>query len=91
MSFLHNVQDSERPFLYLLGTHLLGNFMYNFKVYFVHFVINTVFIIIGPNQSPIYISKMFIPEVFIWRCSRAVNQASEEFIITFNIFYINTV
>jgi len=52
VSFLQNVQDSERSFYFFLGTHLLGKLYASF--YYIHFVINTVFISVQVNLQFIF-------------------------------------
>ncbi len=39
--------------------------MYNFKVNFINFICDTEFVIISPNQFPVDILKMIIPEVLL--------------------------
>ncbi len=59
--------------------------MYHFKVNFTNFVCDREFVIISPNQFPVDILKMVIPEVLTSKCCRAVNQTSKK---KFYIFYL---
>lgn len=40
--------------------------MYYFTVYFVNFIIDTIFVIINPNLSPINIIKMLNSSGLMW-------------------------
>lgn len=69
-----------------LGISLFN--MYNFEVYFINFVVDTVFVII--SQFPITILKMVITIVFIIECCRTMNQTSKKNVLLYLLSLIPT-